>query len=73
MVWRIFTLLILSIFYWWRRRESNPRPKTFRCSFYVRSLGLLPSRRIAPQGGSAPRYPVKFRRPFPGKKFGYPV
>jgi hypothetical protein len=23
---------------WWRRRESNPRPKIFHCSFYVRSL-----------------------------------
>jgi len=22
--------------FWWRRRESNPRPKIFHCSFYVR-------------------------------------
>jgi len=23
---------------WWRRRESNPRPRTFRQSFYIHSL-----------------------------------
>ena len=23
---------------WWRRRESNPRPKIFHCSFYMHSL-----------------------------------
>jgi hypothetical protein len=23
---------------WWRRRESNPRPKIFHCSFYIHSL-----------------------------------
>ena len=21
---------------WWRRRESNPRPEIFRCTFYAR-------------------------------------
>jgi len=25
---------------WWRRRESNPRPKAFHSSIYVRSLSF---------------------------------
>jgi len=24
--------------FWWRRRESNPRPKTFHKGFYIHSL-----------------------------------
>jgi hypothetical protein len=27
-----------KIMFWWRRRESNPRPKIFHCSFYIHSL-----------------------------------
>ena len=27
-----------SLITWWRRRESNPRPKIFHCSFYIHSL-----------------------------------
>lgn len=26
---------------WWRRRESNPRPKAFHIDIYVRSLFIL--------------------------------
>jgi len=29
------------IMFWWRRRESNPRPKIFHCSFYVRILWFV--------------------------------
>ncbi|GMQ79666.1 MAG: hypothetical protein BMS9Abin03_093 [Thermodesulfobacteriota bacterium] len=44
---------------WWRRRESNPRPKTFRIGIYIHSLnfrfrllGLL-------QAGCVKGYPVR--------------
>ena len=33
---------------WWRRRESNPRPKAFHLSLYVRSPGFFYFRLMIP-------------------------
>ena len=35
-----YNLLILLHILWWRRRESNPRPKTFRIGIYILSLNF---------------------------------
>ena len=40
---------------WWRRRESNPRPKAFRLSFYMLSLRFG----CSPLGTPAGRLPIR--------------
>ena len=52
-----------------RTRVRKPSAGASTCVAFV----LETSRRIAPSGRIFPRYPVRVRRPSPGKKFGYPV
>jgi len=46
---------------WWRRRESNPRPKTFHVGVYILILDFKfrPSQLL--QAGYVKGYPIKFR------------
>jgi len=37
---RAFTLTNLRAFFWWRRRESNPRPKALTPSVYMLILPI---------------------------------
>jgi hypothetical protein len=43
---------------WWRRRESNPRPEIFHCSFYIHSLRFEFRLRKLPETGYLIGYPV---------------
>ena len=41
----------LALCYWWRRRESNPRPRTLRPRLYMLSLSIVFNHRAARQTG----------------------
>lgn len=43
---------------WWRRRESNPRPEIFSCSFYTLSPRFKVRLGGLPGTGSLSGYPV---------------
>jgi len=44
---------------WWRRRESNPRPKIFHIGFYIHSLNVYFSSIKNPSGGMVERLTCK--------------
>ncbi len=47
---------------WWRRRESNPRPKTFHLNIYILILKFRFRRLSLLQAGYPTGYPAKVRR-----------
>jgi len=58
---------------WWRRRESNPRPKVISVR-RLRAQPLCPMSPAAPQRGKeAARQPLNFRSPVRGGPSGYPA
>jgi len=61
----LYFLELYWISSWWRRRESNPRPETFRCTFYVHSFCFGFRSRRLPEAGSFVRYPVWIFAPLP--------
>jgi len=50
---------ITLICYWWRRRESNPRPKILPSSFYMLSSSLRYRPAEFPGTSFLHRYPAK--------------
>ena len=57
------------IFDWWRRRESNPRPKTIHTSVYILSLNFESRRVKLLQAGFSFGTPCKFNEKKPGYQF----
>ena len=49
---------LYGIITWWRRRESNPRPEIFSCSFYTLSPRFKVRLGGLPGTGSLVGYPV---------------
>ena len=49
--------MTLGPWYWWSRRESNPRPQAFAGQFYMRSRLIWVSP-LAPRSGTLRKVPV---------------
>jgi len=68
------SVLVISIGYWWRRRESNPRPRIFGRGVYklIPSFDLI---RWGPLGtGTHRTSPLDISRPLQqARRFGYPA
>ena len=41
----------LALWYWWRRGESNPRPRILRLRFYMLSQSIVFNRRLPDRQG----------------------
>ena len=55
----VFVLNCVSNEAWWRRRESNPRPKTFHLNIYILILKFRFRRLSLLQAGYLSGYPAK--------------
>ena len=70
----VFVLNCVSNEAWWRRRESNPRPKTFHLNIYILILKFRFRRLSLLQAGYPSGYPAKVS-PIPSRASGinYPA